>query len=156
MTTQNRSASIDAGLLVIRVAVGIVFVFHGSQKLLGAFDGPGLSAFAGMLSKMNVPAPLLSAALAACAEFFGGLAVLTGVGLRLAAIPMIFTMIVAIVKVHSGAFSLQKNGMEYALTLGLILLGLALTGPGRLVLWRPKRRTALPAELPTPSVPQGS
>ena len=142
MATDKRSVWVDAGVLIIRVAVSMVFVFHGSQKLFGLFDGPGLKGFATALDGMGVPVPILSAILAASAEFFGGLAVLTGIGLRLATLPMIFTMIVAIVKAHPGAYSLQKGGMEYALTLGLVLLGLALAGPGRFVVWRPSGRRA--------------
>src|SRR5690606_3878231 len=124
-------ALLDVGLLLVRLAVGIVFVFHGSQKLFGAFDGPGISGFADGLEKMGIPAPMLGAILAACAEFFGGLALLTGIGVRIAAIPLIVTMAVAVFKVHWGSFSLQKGGIEYAMTLGLVVLGLALTGPGR-------------------------
>ena len=41
-------------------------------------------------------------------------------------------MFVAVSMVHNKAYSLEHNGMEYALTLMLVLVGLALTGPGRL------------------------
>jgi putative oxidoreductase len=76
--------------------------------------------------------PHVSAVLSAATEFFGGLAVLLGVATRLAVIPMVFNMTVAIVMVHSGAFSIQKGGMEYALTLAVVLAAVSLCGPGRL------------------------
>jgi putative oxidoreductase len=148
MAPSRRDHLLDAGLLVIRIAVAIVFLYHGSQKLFGAFEGSGLGKFAGMLQQMGIPIPYLSAVLAACAEFFGGLLLLLGIAVRVAVIPMIFTMLVAIVKVHSGAFSLQHKGMEYALTLGLVLLGLGLTGPGRFVVWSPRRRPAAGGAFP--------
>jgi len=121
----------DFGLFVIRVMVGVVFMYHGSQKLFGWFDGPGLEGFAGMLAKMQIPYPETSAVLASLAEFVGGLLVFLGLGLRVAVVPLIVTMLVASFKVHWGAFSLQHQGMEYALTHGLVCLGLGLTGPGR-------------------------
>ncbi len=140
MNTQ-RITFADVGIFIIRVAVAIVFLYHGSQKLFGLFGGPGLKGFAGFLNtQLHVPSPMLSAALAACAEFFGGLFVLLGVGLRLAVIPMAFTMLIAVVKVHNKAFSLQNHGMEYALTLLLVLIGLELLGPGRLTLSRFRSR----------------
>jgi putative oxidoreductase len=60
------------------------------------------------------------------------LALLLGIGVRIAVIPMIFTMCVAIYTVHWGAFGGQNNGMEFPLTLAVVLLSLGLTGPGRL------------------------
>jgi putative oxidoreductase len=126
----------DLGLLIIRLALAAVFIFHGAQKIFGAFGGPGIEGFSGALESMKVPMPRLSAWLAAVSEFGGGIILLIGTGTRIAVIPMIFTMLVAIVKVHSKAFSLEQGGMEYALTLGCVLLGLLLLGPGRITLGR--------------------
>ncbi|QDU38603.1 Putative oxidoreductase MhqP [Maioricimonas rarisocia] len=126
----NRPIVNGMGLLLIRGIVGIVLMMHGSQKLFGAFGGPGLEGFAGFLESIAVPLPMVSAILAACAEFFGGLALVLGLLTRIVAIPVAFTMFVAIVKVHNEAFFIKESGMEYALTLGLVVVGLALTGPG--------------------------
>jgi len=126
--------STDVGLLLIRLAVGAVGFFHGAQKLFGVFGGKGVSAFAENLASMNIPQPLVSAYLAGAAEFLGGLLVAVGLLTRLAALPFAFTMFVAVTMVHNKAYSLEHNGMEYALTLLLVLVGLALTGPGRLSL----------------------
>lgn len=122
----------DLGLLSMRIMLGVIFLFHGSQKLIGAFDGPGLSGFADVLgTKMGLPFPMLNAILAASAEFFGGLFVLVGALTRLATIPMIVTMLVAAFMVHGQAFSSQKQGMEYPLSLAVFLFALLLMGPGR-------------------------
>lgn len=124
----------DVGLLLIRAMVGVVFVFHGAQKLFGAFGGPGLDGFAGFMTKLGLPQPYLQAVLAAATEFFGGLLLLLGLGTRLAVVPMVVTMLVASFMVHGGAFSAQANGMEYPLTLAFVLAGLGLTGAGRISL----------------------
>ncbi|MCZ6836581.1 MAG: DoxX family protein [Planctomycetota bacterium] len=121
----------DTALLLIRIMLGVVFVFHGSQKLFGAFGGPGIEGFSGFLESLEVPMPLFSAWLASLAEFVGGLSLLLGLGVRLLAIPLVFTMGVAIFKTSGDAFDLQKGGMEYPLTLAVITLALALAGAGR-------------------------
>ena len=132
----------DAALLLIRLMVGVVFVFHGSQKAFGVFGGPGIEGFAGWLGSMGFPLPTLNAYLAAGTELLGGIALLTGVGLRLISLPLVFTMLVAAISVHWGSFSAQANGMEYPLTLAAVVAGLGLAGPGRY---------SLSAFLPAPS-----
>jgi uncharacterized membrane protein YphA (DoxX/SURF4 family) len=51
-------------------------------------------------------------------------------------------MMVAAFKAHAGKFGLQDGGREHALTWGVMVLGLALTGPGSLAVerWLPVRR----------------
>jgi putative oxidoreductase len=122
----------DVGLLAIRAMVGFVGIFHGAQKLFGAFGGSGIAGFANHLEKMGIPMPELSAWAAGIAEFGGGSLVLIGLLTRIAAMPFIFTMLVAYFAAHGGKFALQQGGGEYALTLAIVLLGLVLTGPGRL------------------------
>lgn len=135
MTTTTRSQ--DLGLFLMRAMLGVVFVFHGGQKLFGLFGGYGLEATAGWMESIGIPLPMVSAALASSTEFFGGLALLTGLGLRLASVPLTITMIVAALT-HTG-FSAQTGGMEYPLTLAIVTAGLGLTGGGRLALSWPRR-----------------
>ncbi|MEZ6190097.1 MAG: DoxX family protein [Phycisphaerales bacterium] len=124
----------DAGLLGMRLMLGTVFAFHGSQKLFGAFDGPGIDGFAGFLASIGMPLPTLNAYMAGGAEFFGGLLLASGVFARLASIPVTFTMLVAAFMVHSSGFDARTGGMEYPLTLAVIVAGIGLVGPGRLTL----------------------
>lgn len=130
LTSNLRDKSTNLGLLMIRVMLGVILMFHGSQKLFGAFGGPGLEGFAGFLTQLQVPVPMVSAVLAAVAEFGGGLALLVGAGTRLAAIPVVITMLVAAFKVHGGAFSVQAGGLEYPLSLAVFTAAIALTGAG--------------------------
>lgn len=129
-----RAGMSDAGLLGIRLMLGVVFMYHGAQKLFGAFGGSGIEGFAGFLESLGMPLPTLNAYMAGGTEFFGGL--LLGVGLvtRLVSIPVAFTMLVAVFMVHGSAFGAQNNGMEYPLTLAVVTLGIGLIGPGRLSL----------------------
>jgi len=130
MNTLRNASRQDFGLLIIRLILAVVLLYHGSGKLFGAFGGPGLEGFSGWLGSMGIPMPSVSAFLAAAAEFFGGLAILFGLWVQWAALPAAFTMFVAAFSAHSG-FDGQKDGMEYPLTLALVLVGLALLGSGR-------------------------
>lgn len=121
----------DLGLLLIRSMIGIVGIFHGSQKLFGLFGGHGIDGFAGYLASLGVPAPVPSAWLAGLAEFGGGLLVALGIAPRVAALPFLFAMLVAFFAAHGGKFEMQQGGGEYALTLAVVLAGLVFTGPGR-------------------------
>ncbi|MEM7313664.1 MAG: DoxX family protein [Planctomycetota bacterium] len=136
MESKRINWSSDSGLFLIRVILGVVFVYHGSQKLFGMFDGASLGGFARYLETLKVPYPAVAAVLAGSAEFLGGLALITGYGMRTMTVPLITTMGVACFLVHRDAFSIQHNGLEYPLTLGVVLVGLFLTGPGRFTVGR--------------------
>lgn len=121
----------DLGLLAMRLMLGVVFVFHGAQKLFGVFGGYGIEGTAQFFESIGIPLPTVSVFAAGGAEFFGGLLLAAGVVPRLSALALAGTMFVAAFTAHSG-FSAQAGGMEYPLTLGVVSLGLFLTGPGRL------------------------
>ncbi len=122
----------DLGLLLVRLALAMVFLFHGSQKLFGAFGGYGLQGTSQWMASIGIPLPLFSTTLAALSEFVGGLALLTGVMLRPAMVPLFFTMVTAAFVGHAGkGYDVQQGGMEYPLTLLLVIAGLFCTGAGR-------------------------
>lgn len=126
------------GLLLIRGIVGFVMFYHGAQKLFpekmfGWFGGGGMEKFLPAVSGLGIPGvpPEVLAYGAAISEFGGGILLILGFATRFAGLFIAITMAVAAIKVHGHAFSLQAQGMEYALTLGLVALGLVFTGPGR-------------------------
>jgi len=129
----------DLGPLCLRVAVGIIFIAHGSQKLFGLFGGGGLQATAQGFAQMGFQPGLFWATVAGCTEFFGGLGVLLGVATRLAALLLGIFMLVAMVKVHlPNGFFLNfmltpgvGHGIEYNVALLGACLALVLGGPGK-------------------------
>ncbi|MGP4717637.1 DoxX family protein [Psychrobacter sp. T6-6] len=129
----NKMLASKAGIaaLILRVPVGLILMAHGAQKLFGWFDGNGLAGTAQWLSSMGMEPGLLMAILAGGAEFFGGIALVLGLLTRPAALVAAFTMLVAIFSVHisNGLFS-ANGGYEYALTLMVALLSLAVQGGG--------------------------
>lgn len=136
MNHDQRSVLLDVGLLLIRLVLAVVFMFHGSQKIFGAFGGSGMQKFSETLTGLNVPMPTAAAWVAALTEFVGGIILVIGTGTRIAGLLLAINMAVAIILVHPNAFSAQNNGMEYPLTLGVVSLALVFTGPGRITLGR--------------------
>ena len=84
------------GPTLARLTVGLVFIGTGWGKLHNLGDVTDFFA------SLHIPAPGFNARLAAATEFFGGIAVLLGLGTRLAALPMGFTMVVAILTAKRG------------------------------------------------------
>lgn len=136
--------SLDLGLLLIRAMLGIVFVYHGSQKLFGWFGGYGLEGTSQWMGSIGIPMPFVSTTLAALSEFGGGLVLLTGLFFRPMMLPLFFTMLVAAFVGHAGkGFSIMNGGNEYALSLAVFVLALFFTGPGRFALGtQPVRKEA--------------
>lgn len=119
-------AQINAALLILRIAGALAFLYHGSAILFGAFGGPGPQRFAAFLHM-----PVLVGYLVGLAQFGGGLAMLSGILIRLGAICIILVMLGAIFLVHlPHGFDASNHGMEYALTQLLIALALLITGAG--------------------------
>jgi putative oxidoreductase len=117
--------------LPLRLAVGAVMIGHGGQKLFGWWGGGGFDATAGFLSSsLGLEPGAFWAALVGGTEFFGGLALLLGLGTRLAAAGIAIAMAVATTAVHGGAFFLKDNGFEFAFTLMLAAVSLVIAGGG--------------------------
>jgi putative oxidoreductase len=80
----------------IRLMVGYGFMQHGYAKIA---HGP--ENFVNILSALGVPFPALMAWATIAIELLGGLAVLLGVLVPLASVPMIVVLLVAIFTVHT-------------------------------------------------------
>lgn len=128
----------DEALLILRLVLGVIFLMHGSQKVLGLFGGQGLQATV-QTFQTHLGIPPLFGYLASFTEFFGGIALIAGFLTRLAALGIGITMIVAALKVHlvNGFFlnwfcqTGKGHGIEYNLALLAAALALLLTGGGR-------------------------
>jgi putative oxidoreductase len=123
----GHSSAVSLALLLLRIAAGLVFLYHGCAILFGAFGGPGPQGFAGFMHM-----PVVAGYLVGLAQVAGGLAMLTGVLIRVGAVCIIIVMLGAIFLVHiPHGFDIGKGGMEYALTQLLMALALLITGGGK-------------------------
>ena len=152
MLSKLVSTDNDIATAVLRLVVGVIFLAHGAQKMLGWFGGYGFSGTMGFFTgALHIPA--IFAFLAIAAEFFGGLGLILGFLTRIAAFGILSNMVVAIAMVHSqfGFFmnwtGAQKGeGYEYhllvlATTVLLIIRGAGAASFDRL-LSSPAKRSA--------------
>lgn len=111
---------VDVVLLILRVGVAALMLTHGLPKLQMLFGG-GEIQFPGVLGM----SPALSLALAVFAEVLCSILIFIGLGTRLASIPLIITMLVAVFMIHaSDPFASQELGLLYLfLYIPLLILG---------------------------------
>ncbi|MGW1743406.1 DoxX family protein [Nocardia sp. NPDC001965] len=126
----DRNLSSDIGLLILRVVFGLLLAAHGSQKLFGWFDGPGLRANNAAFEQMGFNPGDFFGTLAGLCESVGGLLLALGALSPLGAAIVLGTTIVIINTSYSGGL-LTGHGYETGLLYATAAAALAFTGPGR-------------------------
>jgi putative oxidoreductase len=120
------STRLNAGLVVLRVATGIVLMAHGWQKVFTMGIGGVTQGF----TQMGIPLPGVTAPLVSFVELLGGLALIFGLLTRLAAFGLAINMLGAMILVHLSAGFFLPNGYEFVLTLMANCIAIMLMGPG--------------------------
>lgn len=118
----------DLGLLIIRVGLGILFIYHGLPKLIG---GPvrweRLGTAAGSVGIHFLP--VFWGLMCALTETLGGVFVLVGLAFRPVCILLVINLIVAALFTYhvSGSFGDATHAIEDA----VVFAGLVFVGPGK-------------------------
>jgi putative oxidoreductase len=120
-----------AAVLLIRIVVGGVFLAEGIQKFLFP-DSLGVGRFA----KIGIPAPSFTAPFVGVVEIVFGSLLIAGLLTRLAAIPLIINISVAIattkipLAIQKGFWAaVHEARTDFAMLLGSIFLLIAGAGP---------------------------
>lgn len=118
------SRCISTALLVLRLALGLILVLHGYNKLFGDI---GMTAFSGMVGSMGLPAPTFLAWCAALTEFFGGIALILGLATPVFGVLSAVVMLVAFIGVKNSV--LPAGDVDLALF--AMAIALVMTGAGK-------------------------
>ncbi|HLP39597.1 DoxX family protein [Lacibacter sp.] len=114
---------IDLAILITRITAAALMLSHGLPKLGMLFSGN-----AGQFPAVLGMSAEISLVLTVFAEVVCSIFILFGLGTRLAVVPLIITMLVAVLYIHSAdPFAKQEPGIQY-LILYVILF---ITGSGK-------------------------
>jgi putative oxidoreductase len=142
----------DGAALAARLALALILMPHGAQHALGWLGGYGFAGTLGwMTGTLGFPAPL--AALAIVTELVAPVALLVGVGGRLAAAGIVGLMLGAISTHFANGFFMNwfgtlpagREGFEYHLLVIALALVVIVRGSGALSLDRVLAAPAAPA-----------
>lgn len=122
-TIEIKSRKVNITLLVIRVGIALLMLGHGIPKLQMLITGD--IQFPGVMGM----SPTISLALAVFAEFLCSILLLIGLLTKYAVIPLILTMLTAVLVIHGDdPFAKQELGILYL----LVYLVLFVLGSGKL------------------------
>ena len=123
LSISNTSITTGIALLFARVGIAVLMLTHGIPKLMMLFSGAPVQfpPVLGMSAE-------LSLGLTVFAEVVCSVFLLTGFATRIATIPLIITMLVAVMFIHAAdPFTKQEPALQYL----LVYIVLLITGSGK-------------------------
>ncbi|MDY6995139.1 MAG: DoxX family protein [Actinomycetota bacterium] len=133
----NRRGTQDLGLLLLRVAVGALFIGHGLQNLFGWWGGSGLDGFREYLTGAGFQYPDILAYLAAGGQIGAGVLLVVGLFTPVAAAGALAYLVTALIAEVAEAnadarlSAFLTDGHEYEVMLLVAVAAIILVGPGR-------------------------
>jgi len=127
-TSRNKVNYVHIGLLIIRVGLGVMFIYHGLPKLMGGEKTWEL--LGGATKYVGVEFwPVMWGFLSAVVETFGGFLLVLGLVFRPVCLLLVVNLAVAV------ALNFGKgegmDGAAHAIEDAVVFAGLFFTGPGR-------------------------
>ncbi|MBX6333047.1 MAG: DoxX family protein [Gemmatimonadaceae bacterium] len=123
--------ALSAGLLVVRLILGLGIAAHGAQKVFGWFGGKGIAGMGAILEGLGFRPGAFFAALSGAGELAGGLLVALGFLGPVGPAIIAAVMVVAIATVHwKNGFFATDGGYETALMYLVGASAIAFAGPG--------------------------
>jgi len=132
----GRRGTQDLGLLLLRVALGVVFIAHGLQKAFGWWGGSGLDGFKGALTEAGYQHAGLLTYVAAGAQIAAGVLLVLGLFTPVAAAAALAFLVNSVLVTFAaqrkdGGLFVFGSDAEYLLVLAAAAAAIILAGPGR-------------------------
>jgi putative oxidoreductase len=122
--------TMDAGLLILRIVVGVALLGHGTQKLFGWFGGHGRRDTGAFFELLGYRPGVLFAVIAGLSEAGGGTLLALGFLTPLAGAAIVGVMLNAASALRGRGPWVTNGGWEYPVVLATVGASIALTGPG--------------------------
>jgi len=117
LSVNKAATTTDIALLVARIGIAVLMLTHGIPKMMMLFSGTPVQ----FPTVMGMSAEL-SLGFAVFSEVICSVLILAGFATRLAAIPLIITMLVAVGIIHAAdPFGKQEPGLQYLLVYVVLL-----------------------------------
>jgi uncharacterized membrane protein YphA (DoxX/SURF4 family) len=138
----SRRGTTDLGLLLLRVAVGVLLAMRGLQKLFGLFGGPGIDGLTEILTASGFEQARILAITGGAVELVAGVMLVVGLATPVAAAGLLALVGVGIAIRLTGAEAVPllgdtTRGLETSILYAAALAALLFAGPGR---WSADRR----------------
>ncbi len=133
----DRRGTQDLGLLLLRVAVGVLLIGHGLQKVFGWWGGPGLDGFRDSLGDVGFRHADILTYVAAGGQIAAGVLLVIGLCTPIAAAGALGYLITSVLAeatiAHQEArlSAFLTDGHEYKIVLVCAAAAIILVGPGR-------------------------
>ncbi|MGI9125100.1 MAG: DoxX family protein [Mycobacterium sp.] len=132
----SRRGTQDLGLLLLRVALGVVFIAHGLQKAFGWWGGSGLEGFKDTLAEAGYQNAGLLTYIAAGAQIASGVLLVLGLFTPVAAAVALAFMVNSVLATFTaqredGGLFVFGSAAEYMLVLTAAAAAVILAGPGK-------------------------
>ena len=118
-------------LPLLRVAIGLILIPHGCQKLFGWFHGLGFQGFTQLFDKLGYHPGSVFTAIAGSVELIGGICLVLGLFTRVAALFLVIFMIFGIHFTSAKGFFWTQGGAEFSVLIFVVGLVFLIRGGGR-------------------------
>jgi putative oxidoreductase len=131
--TRDKPLTRDIALLLVRVGLAWIFIYHGAGTLFGAFHQAGIHGETVYFQANHLKPAEFFTYVDGLTQFVGGILIAVGIFGRLAGFALAGDMIGAMVTITFAQGLAGPNGLGYQLNLALIIPSLALgfLGTGR-------------------------
>jgi putative oxidoreductase len=117
----------DIAYTLVRVIIGYIVFMHGWAKVTGA----GVAGVSALMARQGLEPATLFALAATFLETVGAICIIIGLFTRFFAAALAIELGIAFLVVHFKAgFSINQDGFEYVLLLGIVMFAVAIRGGG--------------------------
>lgn len=129
----EKKSILDLAIAILRLALGSIFLFHGTQRLFGVFGGSGIEGLSAVMAQMSINPPLLWAWVVILIEVVAGLFIILGILPRISAGLIFVITTMAVTGIHGAAtFFTTGGGFEYQVLIAAVSLALVFMGAGKI------------------------